>query len=74
MEDDPSARIDVTVAFESNVLEITVHGPAAPESEHAAALRAARERASVHGGTVDARTSEGQCRAVARLPVVPAHA
>jgi hypothetical protein len=37
-------------------------------------LAAARERASLHGGTVDSRLADGVCYAMARLPLVSGHA
>ena len=39
-----------------------------------AVLAAARERASLHGGTVDSRLAGGVCYAMARLPLVSGHA
>jgi len=40
----------------------------------AAVMAAARERASLHGGTVDSRLAGGMCYAMARLPLVSGHA
>lgn len=74
LEDAPDARVDVTVRFTDDALEIAVRGPAARRSDRTAALAAARQRVSIHGGTFAATTSAGRCEAVARLPLVAAHA
>jgi hypothetical protein len=74
LEDAPSAVIEVTLRFCPDVLELHVSGPPAISADQRAVLAAARERASLHGGTVDSRIAGGVCYATARLPLISGHA
>jgi hypothetical protein len=51
-----------------------VSGPPSPTADLRAVLAAARERASLHGGTVERRVAGGICYATARLPLISGHA
>ncbi len=74
LEDAPEAAVDVRLSFTPDALELHVSGPPAPDADLRAVLAAARERAGLHGGTVDSRLADGICYAVARLPLVSGHA
>jgi len=77
VHNDPAARVEVTVTFGAQELELTVDGPSARRSEVragvAAALAAATERAAVHGGTLATSTSGGRRTTVVRLPLAAGH-
>lgn len=72
MPDAPGATVAVTVRFDPAALELRVDGPSGAGTE--LPLAAARERASLHGGTVDTRVSAGRLLTTARLPLVTSHA
>ena len=74
LEDAPEATVDVRLSFTPDALELHVSGPPAPHADLRAVLAAARERAGLHGGTVDSRLAGGVCYATARLPLVSGHA
>ena len=74
LDDTPGATVDVRVRFADEALELDVSGPPSAEVEFDAVLAAARERAALHDGTVEERSSDGTRRATARLPLVVAHA
>jgi signal transduction histidine kinase len=74
LEDAPEATVDVRLRFTPEALELHVSGPPAPHADLRAVLAAARERAGLHGGTVDSRLAGGVCYATARLPLVSGHA
>jgi hypothetical protein len=74
LADAPEAAVDVRLSFTPDALELHVAGPPAPGTDLRAVLAAARERAGLHGGTVDSRLADGICYAVARLPLVSGHA
>jgi hypothetical protein len=73
LQDAPNAAVDVRLSFRPDALELHVSGPPAPSVDLWAVLAAARERASLHGGTVDGRLADGVCHAMARLPLVSGH-
>ena len=73
LQDAPNAAVDVRLSFRPDALELHVSGPPAPSADLRAVLAAARERASLHGGTVDGRLADGVCYAMARLPLVSGH-
>lgn len=70
----PAARVDVQVRYGVEALELLVTGPAPDDLNLDAVVAAARERAALHNGIVEARTHSGWCRASARLPLVSGHA
>jgi hypothetical protein len=74
LEDAPDAAVDVRLRFRPDALELHVSGPPAPAADLRAVLAAARERASLHGGSVDSRLADGVCYAMARLPLISGHA
>jgi len=74
LDDTPGATVDVRVRFADEALELDVSGPPSAEVEFDVVLAAARERAALHDGTVEERSSDGTRRATARLPLVVAHA
>lgn len=77
VDQDPAGRVEVTVTFGAQELELTVDGPSARRSEAragvAAALAAAAERAAVHGGTLATSASGGRRTTVVRLPLAAGH-
>jgi signal transduction histidine kinase len=74
MDDAPNAVIDVRLRFCPDALELHVCGPPAPSADLRPMLAAARERVSLHGGTVNGRSANGLCHAMARLPLISGHA
>ena len=74
LQDAPDAAVDVRLRFCPDALELHVSGPPAPGADLRAVLAAARERASLHGGSVDSRLADGVCYAMARLPLISGHA
>jgi signal transduction histidine kinase len=74
LQDDPTAKVDVTVGFTADALELTIVGPAGPRRASIAALAAARERVAVHGGSLASRTESGNRHAFVRLPLDLVHA
>ncbi len=74
LADTPGTPVDVRLHFGPDALELHVSGPPAPGADTRAVLAAARERARLHGGTVDSRLAGGVRYATARLPLVSAHA
>ena len=74
LEDAPEAAVDVRLSFTPDAVELHVSGPPAANVDLRAVLAAARERAGLHGGTVDSRLAGGVCYAMARLPLVSGHA
>jgi hypothetical protein len=74
LEDAPTAIIDVRLRFGSDAIELHVEGVPARNANPEAALTAARQRAFLHGGTVEGRSSGGRYYAAARLPLVSSHA
>jgi hypothetical protein len=73
LDDDPSAQIDVGVAFGSQDLVLTVVGPSARREAVRPALAAATERAALHGGTLRTKTTAGRRETVVLLPLTAAH-
>lgn len=74
LADATGAPVEVRLHFGPDALELHVSGPPSPSADARAVLAAARERARLHGGTVDSRLAGGVCYATARLPLVSSHA
>lgn len=74
LESDEAARIDVTVAFAAEVLELKVVGPSSPLIDASRALAAATERAALHGGTLRSLARDGHRETVVLLPLVAGRA
>jgi signal transduction histidine kinase len=72
LEDASAARIDVTVRFGDESLELDVAGPA--HAQPATAFAIARERAELLGGTLDIDSRAGRCAALVRLPLTAGYA
>ena len=70
LADAPGAPVEVRLHFGPDALELHVSGPPSPSADARAVLAAARERARLHGGTVDSRLAGGLRYAMARLPLV----
>jgi signal transduction histidine kinase len=69
LEDDPTAEIDVGVAFSPASLQLTVAGPSLRHGDTRSALAAVAERATLLGGTLNSRTSGGRLQAVVLIPL-----
>ncbi|HEY1917448.1 MAG TPA: hypothetical protein VGH27_17920 [Streptosporangiaceae bacterium] len=74
LDDAPDAAVRVRLRFSPEALELHVSGPRSPTADLRAVLAAARERAGLHGGTVDSRLAGGICYATARIPLVSGYA
>ena len=74
LEDATEAAVDVRLCFAADALELHVSGPPAPSVDLRAVLASARERAALHGGTIENREEGPVCRLVARLPLVSGYA
>ncbi len=70
LADRPDSRIDVTLKFAADALEIRVSGPVGKGADVRTAVTRARERARLLGGSVDLKVSRGRAGAVAQLPVL----
>ncbi|SDP41469.1 Signal transduction histidine kinase [Pedococcus dokdonensis] len=69
LADQPDSRIDVSMRFDEEALEIRVNGPVRRSADLKNAVARARERAKVLGGSLDVKVSRGYATAVAQLPV-----
>jgi signal transduction histidine kinase len=69
LSDQTDSRIDVSVRFDDDALEIRVNGPVDRSADVKAAVARARERAKFLGGSLDVKLSRGRASAVAQLPV-----
>jgi len=75
LEDEYSAVLEVRLTYHLEALELHVTGAAAAKTtELRAVLAAVRQRAVLHGGTVEDRIADGVCSATARLPLVSGYA
>lgn len=72
--DASDAGIDVRVRFQDDAVELSVLGPPAADVDLPTVLATARQRAGLHGGTIEA-AAEGHLRALrARIPLVSGYA
>ena len=74
LQDAPEARVDVTLRFASDVLEIGLAGPARGGVDSATALASAREWVALHGGKLETGARAGRSQTVVRLPLMTAYA
>ncbi len=75
LEDESLAVLEVRLRYHPEALELHVRGSLpAPTADLRAVLAAARERAVLHGGTVEGRVAGGGYSASARLPLVSGYA
>jgi hypothetical protein len=72
--DSPRATIEVRLRYAPEALELHVRGTAAPVSDLRAVLAAARQRAVLHGGTMDTRLEGDDFHTTALLPLVSGYA
>ena len=72
LDDDPAARVEVTVTFRADELELAVSGPRTRRGSLRTALAAATERAAVHGGTLETAATGSRRTTVVRLPLAAA--
>jgi glucose-6-phosphate-specific signal transduction histidine kinase len=70
LADHSNSRIEVSVRFDDDALEIRVNGPVDKTADIKAAVARARERAKFLGGSLEVKVSRGRARAVAQLPVL----
>ncbi len=66
--------IDVRLRYTTEALELHVRDTAVPGTDLRAVLAAARQRAVLHGGSVDSRMDAGVCVTTALLPLVSGYA
>jgi hypothetical protein len=74
LADEPGAVIEVRLRYTAEALELQVRGTAAPGADLRAVLAAARQRAVLHGGTMDSQVAGGTCHTTALLPLVSGYA
>jgi hypothetical protein len=75
LEDESLAVLEVRLRYHPEALELHVTGAApATATDLRAALAAARQRAVLHGGTVEGQIAAGAYSASARLPLVSGYA
>ncbi|MFY9931529.1 MAG: hypothetical protein WAK82_26355 [Streptosporangiaceae bacterium] len=75
LADEPSAVIEVRLGYHPEALDLDVTGTTSPgATDLVAVLAAARQRAVLHGGTVDGRIADGVCSVTAQLPLVSRYA
>jgi hypothetical protein len=74
-EDESAAVLEVRLRYLPEALELCVTGTTPPGfTDLRAILAVARQRAALHGGTVDGRIAAGASSATARLPLVSGYA
>jgi signal transduction histidine kinase len=74
VQDSPGARIEVRLRYTPETLELHVQGTAVPVPDLRPVLAATRQRAALHGGTMDSRLEGGAFQATALLPLVSGYA
>jgi hypothetical protein len=74
LADEPGAVIVIRLRYTEEALELRVQGAAAPGADLRPVLAAARQRAALHGGTMDSRVDRGICHTTALLPLVSGYA
>jgi signal transduction histidine kinase len=74
LRDAPEVRVDVTLGFAGDMLEIVVSGPMRAEVDSQTALAGAREWVALHGGQLEAKAQTGRSQTVVRLPLLTAYA
>jgi hypothetical protein len=75
LADEALAVLEVRLAYYPEALELRVTGATSTKTtDLRAVLAAARQRAVLHGGTVEGRVAGGVCSATARLPLVSGYA
>jgi hypothetical protein len=74
LADEPGVMVDIRLRYTEEALELWVRGAAAPGADLRSVLAAARQRAALHGGTMDSRVDRGICHTTALLPLVSGYA
>jgi signal transduction histidine kinase len=74
LADEPGAVIEVRLCYTAQALELHVRGTTAPTADLRAVLAGARQRAVLHGGTMDSRSDGGVWHTTALLPLVSGYA
>jgi signal transduction histidine kinase len=74
LKDAPEVRVDVTLGFAADMLEIVVSGPMRAEVDSQTALAGARQWVALHGGQLKAQAQTGRSQTVVRLPLITAYA
>ncbi|HEY1627336.1 MAG TPA: hypothetical protein VGG16_26445 [Streptosporangiaceae bacterium] len=75
LQDEPRTAIEVRLSYQPEVLELHVTGTTSPTTpDLRAVLAVARQRAVLHGGTVNGRVAGGVCSVTASLPLVSGYA
>jgi signal transduction histidine kinase len=72
--DDPGARAQVSIRFETEALELSVAGPLAHDFDPATSFAGIADRAALHGGAVRLAEPAGRLDAYVRLPLVSSYA
>lgn len=70
LDDGPSAPVAVTMTFSDDALGILVAGSVSRAADLRSAVTRARQRALLHAGSLDLKTSRGRAQVLARLPVL----
>jgi signal transduction histidine kinase len=74
LADEPGAVIEVRLGYSADTLELRVQGAPARGDSLRSVVAAARQRATLHGGTLDSRLDDGVCHATATLPLISGYA
>jgi signal transduction histidine kinase len=74
LADEPGAVIEVWLGYSADTLELRVRGAPARGDSLRSVVAAARQRVTLHGGTLDSRLDDGICHATATLPLISGYA
>jgi hypothetical protein len=74
LADEPGTVIDIRLHYTEDALELRVQGRPTPGADLRPVLAAARQRAALHGGTMDSRVDRGICHTTALLPLLSGYA
>ena len=74
LEGMPAARVQVTLRYEADALEVAVRGRVRSGADLHTTLATAREWVSLHAGTMSSQLRAGVSQTDVRLPLVTAHA
>lgn len=74
LDDEAAERVQVTLRYEADALEVGVRGRVRAGSDPQTTLAAAREWVALHAGTLESQLRSGVSQTDVRLPLVTAHA
>ena len=74
VQDEPGAHVQVRLHFSPEQLELFVGGPPAGQQARTSVVSVVRDRAALHGGTVETAEPGGTWEARVRLPLVAGYA